>query len=345
MKLQLYIVILYNCLVITMDKSIEVTDSLWGSVTITDPVLIRLLQSKTIERLKWIGQHGPLNHITFLDGKKSTVTRYGHSVGAMVLTLIAGGTTDEAIAALLHDIIHTAFSHALDFFLESNAESYHEKYKKSLLKQFNKELTNIMGENWKKYLDETVWTLIKTNNPFAIDIADYTVRDAVEFGLCDSNVAQIMAHQLTIIEKDNKRLLACKSVEASIWWRQLSEKTNEIYTAPWNLALNHYLVCGLKECINNKIINMNELKKVPDSDCENRIFYQILASTQSCANLLEYNTKEWHLFDVISMIPENWTIIGDFDIRNRIVDPPIIGYEYIKYKTEYTKKTLAYIPL
>lgn len=325
------------------NTSIEVTDSLWGTITITDPIIINLLESKTIQRLKWIGQHGPLNHIPFLDNKKSTVTRYDHSVGAMILTIIAGGTTDEAIAALLHDIIHTAFSHALDFFLTSNAESYHEKYKKSLLKQFNKELINLIGNDWKKYLNEKVWTLIKTNNPFAIDIADYTVRDAVEFGFCNTDETQKMAKQLIIIEIDNKRLLACKTLEASIWWRALSEKTNGIYTSPWNLALNHYLVCGLRECITSKNINMNDLKKVPDSDFENRIIYQILTETKSCSDLLTYNTKQWELFDNIDAIPAHWTVIGSFDIRNRIVDPPIYGFEYIKYKTKNEKKILAYV--
>lgn len=324
------------------NRAITVSDPLWGSYIIDDIVIIRLLQSKTIERLKWIGQHGPLNHIPFLDNKKSTVSRYDHSKGAMILTFIAGGTRDEAIAGLLHDIIHTAFSHALDFFLESNAESYHEKYKKSLLKQFDKELTEIIGENWKKYLDETKWPLIKTNNPFAIDIADYTVRDAVEFGFCDVNEAREMATQLTIIEKDNKRLLACKTLEASIWWRRLSEKTNEIYTSPWNLALNHYLVCGLKECITSKIINMNELKKVPDSDFENKIIYEILTQTKSCSDLLSCNTKKWKLFDSMDIVSNKWIIVGNFDIRNRIVDPPIMGFAYIKYNVKNEKKVLAY---
>jgi hypothetical protein len=324
-----------------MSEPINIDDPVWGTVTITDIVLIQLLESKTIERLKWIGQHGPLNHISFLDNRTSKVTRYDHSVGAMILTLIAGGTVDEAIAALLHDIIHTAFSHALDFFLESNAESYHEKYKKSLLTQFNKEMKSILGDNWKEYLNEKRWTVIKTNNPFAIDIAEYTVRDAIAFGFCDPDVAKEMSTQLTIIEHEGKRLLACKTLEASIWWRELSEKTNQVYTAPWNLSLNHYLVCGLKECINGKTINMNELKKVPNSDVENKIMCQILTTTKAGNNLLTYSKKEWKLFDIFEKIPNNWSIVGEFDIRNRIVDPPIVGFEYLKNKTEHAKKILA----
>src|ERR1700677_624660 len=118
------------------DNTLEVVDPLWGSVIIDDHILIKLLKSQTLERLKWIGQHGPLNHVAFLDNKVSAVSRYEHSVGTMVLTLKAGGTIYEAISALLHDIVHTAFSHAFDFMSGSNAVSYHEKHKKTLLKQF-----------------------------------------------------------------------------------------------------------------------------------------------------------------------------------------------------------------
>ena len=98
----------------------------------------------------------------------------------------------------------------------------------------------------------------------------------------------------------------------------------------------------LKECITNKIINMNELKKVPDSDFENKIIYQILTQMTSCDDLLSYNTKKWELFDNTNMIPNNFIILGNFDIRDRIVDPPIAGFTYIKYEAKNKKKVLAY---
>lgn len=321
--------------------SITIEDRLWGSITIDNNKLIDLLQSKTIERLKWIGQHGPLNHISFLGDKVSSVTRYEHSVGCMILTLKAGGSIDEAIAALLHDIVHTAFSHAFDFLSGSNATSYHEKYKKSLLKQFSKELQSILGNDWKKYLNEKNWPLIKKNNPFAIDIADYTVRDAVAFGMCDLFDVKMMCDQLTVIEDYNNRQLACKTSISSKWWNKLSKKTNSIYMSPWNIALNHYLALGLKVCVDNKTLDMKTLKNVPDSDTESVAMEHIL-KTEYGSVLENYKNHTWELFDGYAEIPKDWKVVNKFEIRDRIVEPPVINNDYIQYKMINKIKILAF---
>jgi len=322
-------------------NTVEITDHLWGSVLIDNPILINLLNSKCIERLKWIGQHGPLNHISFLDGKISNVSRYEHSVGAMVLTIKAGGTTDEAIVALLHDIMHTAFSHAFDFLLTSNAVSYHEKHKKPLLKQFSKELKNIIGDNWMRYLEEKNWPLIKRNNPFAIDIADYTVRDAVAFGFCTIEEVCDFAKQLTIIDDYNNRQLACKTVEAGDFWHTLSIKTDSIYMSPWNIALNHYLASGLKVCVKEKLIGLNDLKKVVNSTVEYDAFKCIM-DTEYGELMKSHEQHKWELYDDKSQIPEGWILVGNFDVRHRIVNPPLIDTEYYQHKVENEKKFLAY---
>jgi HD superfamily phosphohydrolase len=322
-------------------NTIEITDYLWGTVLIDDPILINLLNSKCIERLKWIGQHGPLNHISFLDGKISNVSRYEHSVGAMILTLKAGGTIDEAIAALLHDIMHTAFSHAFDFMTKSNAVSFHEKNKDSLLKQFSKELKLIIGDDWMRYLKESNWPLIKRNNPFAIDIADYTVRDAITFGMCTVEEAHDMGKQLIIIEDYNNRQLACKNIESANFWHNLSNKTDSIYMAPWNIALNHYLASGLKVCIKKKMIGLNDLKKVVNSTVEYDAFKCIM-DTDFGEIIKSYNEKKWTLYDDKQQIPDECTIVGNFDVRHRIVNPPIIDTEYYHYNAVIEKKILAY---
>lgn len=321
-------------------NTIEVTDHLWGTVTIEDQVLINLLNSKTVERLKWIGQHGPLNHLQFLDNRVSNVSRYEHSVGCMVLTLKAGGTIDEAIAALLHDIMHTAFSHAFDFLSKSNAISYHEKNKMTLLKKFSKELGNIIGDNWEEYLNEKNWPLIKKNNPFAIDIADYTVRDAVAFGMCQIDEVQHFAKHLTIINDFYNRQLACKTEEASSFWHDLSKKTDAIYMAPWNIALNHYLAKGLKVCVGEKTLTMNDLKKVSDSAVEGDAFNHVM-NTRYGNILKSYRKKQWKLFDDKEQIPEEWTFVGNFDLRHRIVEPPVVDVEYNQYKLIIENKVLA----
>jgi hypothetical protein len=95
-----------------LPASILISDSIHGQFKITEGVLIDLLRSKPVQRLHKVLQHG----ITGLIGMTPSppVTRYDHSVGAMLLVRKARGTVEAQAAALLHDIAHTALSHVVD---------------------------------------------------------------------------------------------------------------------------------------------------------------------------------------------------------------------------------------
>jgi hypothetical protein len=90
----------------------SIDDAIHGSFTIIEPVLVDLLLSKPVERLRHVLQHG----ITGLLGMTPSpaITRHEHSVGAMLLVRRAGGSIEAQAAALLHDIAHTALSHVVD---------------------------------------------------------------------------------------------------------------------------------------------------------------------------------------------------------------------------------------
>lgn len=298
-------------------------DNIWApdGFAITDQILIKLLNSHTIKRLRWIGQNGPLNHIPTPDGIKSTTTRYDHSVGAMILTLKIGGTIDEAIVALLHDIMHTAFSHTFDFLLESNATSYHEQHKTSLLHKFHDELQNILGNNWQQYFDTSRWPLIKKNDPFAIDIADYIARDGVMFGFCKKNEVHSMINHLSI---DDARMLQCNND----WWTIISQKLDtNVYSTPWNVALNHYLACGIKLCGPTVI---NDLKNVTHENIETQTFSYIINNTEYGYMIINYHKHE---FKFVSKIDVDHTKIGTFEIRHRIINfNPIIEKKMLTFK-------------
>ena len=57
------------------------TDPLYGSFEITEPVLLDLLDTAALQRLRTVLQHG----ITGLIGVTSPTTRFDHSVGVMLL--------------------------------------------------------------------------------------------------------------------------------------------------------------------------------------------------------------------------------------------------------------------
>jgi HD superfamily phosphohydrolase len=98
----------------------EYGDTVYGSTSFTEPMILDLMQSGAIQRLRSVLQHG----ITAVLGISQPITRFEHSVGAMILVHRAGGSVCEQAAALMHDVSHTAFSHVADFVF-GGANSYH----------------------------------------------------------------------------------------------------------------------------------------------------------------------------------------------------------------------------
>src|ERR1700748_2023492 len=108
---------------------ITVNDEIYGTFTITEPLLEELINTKAFQRLRKIHQGGAGYLIA--DGRDGN--RFDHSVGVMRLIQLLGGTLDEQIAGLLHDISHTAFSHVVDQVVFNEGETFHEEYKDWIL--------------------------------------------------------------------------------------------------------------------------------------------------------------------------------------------------------------------
>lgn len=90
--------------------------TLYGSTVITEPVIIALIQSPPFKRLQHIHQYGVARYAQ--DDRE--YTRYQHSLGVFFLTRHFGAPLEEQIAALLHDVSHTVFSHVGDQFFKSD---------------------------------------------------------------------------------------------------------------------------------------------------------------------------------------------------------------------------------
>ena len=113
-----------------------VRDPLWNTISL-DPTAVRIVDTAEFQRLRYIRQLG-LAHLVY---PGATHTRFDHALGVYHLTVTAlrqlrerGGVPDEVwegaelvpYAALLHDIGHYAFSHALEE-LESDVPADHEE--------------------------------------------------------------------------------------------------------------------------------------------------------------------------------------------------------------------------
>jgi HD superfamily phosphohydrolase len=300
----------------------KVYDKLWApnGIDIVDQKLIRLLQSSPVKRLQNIGQNGAANFFEDPLGKKLETTRYEHSCGAMILTLRIGGTNDEAIVALLHDIMHTAFSHTVDHLFEDASISFHETNKDRLLEKYEDELVDILGINWKSYFNELNYPLIKKNNPFAIDVADYTARDAYKYNICTSEEAQNQLQYLKIDE--NTRQLCCINEDAKKWWIKISKIVNDnIYNSPWNMAINYIFAQQIKKLIGEEKITFEMLLE-SDHKTENNIYILVEKF------MIEYmRNKKFLLLKPESYDKNVYHHIITTKMRERYVNPPIISVD------------------
>lgn len=165
-------------------------DEIYGRVEITEPVILDLMASQAMQRLKGVLQHG----ITALVGVTNPITRFDHSVGAMLLVRQLGGDVEEQIGALLHDVSHTAFSHVIDHALgEAHKQSYHDRVKEDYVA--GTDIPAVLGQHgyaWRPFVDEERFPLLEQPAPaLCADRLDYFVRDVVALGL--GTLAEIQA--------------------------------------------------------------------------------------------------------------------------------------------------------
>src|SRR3989339_131162 len=130
----------------------EIKDRVYGQVNITEPVILELMASGPLQRLKGIKQ----------SLSNQTVSRYEHSLGVMILLKILKAPLEEQIAGLLHDVPHTAFSHVIDYVFVSSEHSheFHEKFHEQMIKK--SEIPKILAKynyDVNKILDEDNFSL------------------------------------------------------------------------------------------------------------------------------------------------------------------------------------------
>lgn len=174
-------------------------DRVYGEVTVDDPRLHGLIACPTFERLKGIRQAGP-SAFAF---PFKTVTRHEHSLGVYHLLRILGADLREQVAGLLHDISHTAFSHAVDFVFASEEQNHHEQLKHEFLHRADiVEALRPLGFAPEEFLDDSVYPLLERPLPWlCADRVDYFFRDGLACGeMNHEDVARTLAH-LKVIDR------------------------------------------------------------------------------------------------------------------------------------------------
>lgn len=187
-------------------------DTVYGKIQISEPVLLDLMASRAMCRLKGVLQHG----ISALIGITEPITRFDHCMGAMILVRQLNGSLPEQIAALLHDVSHTAFSHVIDYVVDGHdSQSYHDEMKESYL--IGTDIPEILrrhGFDWHDFIHEEDYPILEQPSPrLCADRIDYFLRDAQGLGLATAVQIQEAINHLILAEGR----IATDDIEIARW--------------------------------------------------------------------------------------------------------------------------------
>ena len=173
-------------------------DRVYGEVSIDDPEVLALIAGPTFQRLRGIKQAGP----SALAFPFKEVTRFEHSLGVYFLLGRLGAGRKERIAGLLHDVSHTAFSHAIDFLFASDLQDHHEGLKPIFLNRSDiVEPLAALGYEPAAFYDDAIYPLLEQPLPhLCADRLDYFFRDSLACGVTTKEQVHRLLDNLTVVK-------------------------------------------------------------------------------------------------------------------------------------------------
>ncbi|TYR35722.1 HD domain-containing protein [Sphingobacterium phlebotomi] len=268
-------------------------------------VIEEIIQTNIFQRLKKIHQGGSI----FLVNPQINHTRFEHSIGVMLIIKKLGGSIEEQIAGLLHDISHTAFSHLIDYVLDVEGEDYHERRYVDVLK--DNELNAVFEKyqlNGTVFIDIEKFKLLEYPLPYlSADRIDYTLRDMFQIGQVSLKEISWFINGLDSL--DNRIVL--KSKAYGEWFQEkYNFLTTEYFEGEENIEINVIMKKIIKYCLGNGVIQEKD-------------FFEDDFSLIDKINQ-KYNLMQW-----IDKIRGGELENNKLTTKKRIVDPEIIVNDQI----------------
>lgn len=208
-------------------------DRVYGEFKITEPIILELINTPSLQRLKGIDQAG-YSEIYF----PAAFTRFDHSIGVFYLLKKHNTTIKEQVAGLIHDVSHSAFSHCIDYVLDSGSEEQ-QSHQDNIFNEFvkNSEIPTIL----KKYnfdleyiSNDKNFTLKEKELPnLCADRIDYSLRAALLFN--ESNPEEVKYFLDNLVTENNNWIF--KEFESAKKYAELFFKLNEKYYSGLSSAI------------------------------------------------------------------------------------------------------------
>ncbi len=228
-------------------------DILYGRFVV-EGVLEELILSAPMQRLKGVHQGGAI----FLVDPTQQHTRFEHSLGVFWLLRNFGGSVDEQIAALLHDVSHTAFSHVGDQVFDHPGEDYHEQIFEEVIAR--SEIPMILekygyNQALKHFEDHSL--LERPLPELCADRIDYTLRDLYHAGMVGLGDVK---HFLTSLTVEGRQFTLSTDIAARWITTQFKKLNEQYFKKPQYLFANHRMAGLLKDALSNGTLKTLDLQ-------------------------------------------------------------------------------------
>ncbi len=189
----------------------KINDKVYGKQIIKEPLILELINSSELQRLKRVGQYGTWS---ILEPKFNT-TRFEHSFGVYTLLKIFNASLEEQISGLLHDVNHTAFSHVIDYVLgDPSLQEFGDSNHRNVI--MNSDIPSSL-KKWNidvnKVIHHDAFGLLERELPdLCSDRLDYCLRDSICCGFINQKDASRIIKGLVV----NNGEIICKDKETSL---------------------------------------------------------------------------------------------------------------------------------
>jgi hypothetical protein len=203
-------------------------DKIYDKIEISEPIILELIKTPAIQRLKEIDQIGYFE--PHFPG--TAHSRFEHSMGVFILLKKYKAPFEEQIAGLIHDVSHAVFSHCIDYALDSGSEKEHN-HQDNVFESFIKktEIPSIL----EKYSLDPNYILNEHNFPLkerllpdlCADRIDYSLRTAIIFNEIKKVDVDYLLENLTV----GNNYWIFKNFKNAKKYAELFLKLNSLYYA------------------------------------------------------------------------------------------------------------------
>lgn len=235
-------------------------DLVYSKIEVRDRLITELIESRALQRLKGINQHGSWRYLLGNDN----VTRFDHCVGVYYLLRHFGASLEEQAAGIIHDVPHTAFSHVIDYvYGQRESMEHHEALQEGVV--MNSDVPGIVkahGFDIKRMLDYRNFPLLERPLPdLCCDRLDYFFRDALFLGVCTREEINSFMEQLAV--RDNE--IVCTEPDVAKGMALAFLKCSEtLWASPLQAASYELLARAVKAGLRKGLLREEELLLTDD---------------------------------------------------------------------------------